>query len=531
MSAVHSRPATGTDAPAGDRSATATPASDSLLWAYATDFTGDGLFHGQGPLPELLGVDAAALIANPGLLEQSVIELDRAVRTNLHRELDRAGAGTVDYRIIGGDGRERLVRESATVFSLGDRRICSGTISDLALASSPRAEATAFRQAVDDRSLEVEMAAQLRSSESILRQFLNTLPDGVVIRRWDGNYEFANESMARFLGVDIREIVGKRQLSSGPAEALERLRELDAGVAATGQPSEIELPITWHDRNYEIDVVKLPLRVGSDRVTHICTIVHDATQQRTLKREANEVSERRRTYVEMQREFISLVSHELRTPMTAIQGAHFLIGRHLAKIPAEATANVTRLLRLQEEALNILRSLVDQVLLLNRIDHSASTVRELAPGDVQAVIAKVVGSFNESMPEARVEFSTAVPADFTVRLDEGMMRAAVENLVSNGLKYSPADRKVRVELAGGPTGWEVAVVDEGRGMPEAEQAKLFQPFFRASNAGNVPGTGLGLTIVRRVVDLHGGRIDFRSREGTGTTVLLSFPAGLGASAA
>jgi signal transduction histidine kinase len=68
-------------------------------------------------------------------------------------------------------------------------------------------------------------------------------------------------------------------------------------------------------------------------------------------------------------------------------------------------------------------------------------------------------------------------------------------------------------------------------MPEAEQAKLFQPFFRASNAGNVPGTGLGLTIVRRVVDLHGGRIDFRSREGTGTTVLLSFPAGLGASAA
>ena len=217
--------------------------------------------------------------------------------------------------------------------------------------------------------------------------------------------------------------------------------------------------------------------------------------------------------------------------MTAIQGAHFLIGRHLAKIPAEATANVTRLLRLQEEALNILRSLVDQVLLLNRIDHSASTVRELAPGDVQAVISKVVGSFNESMPEARVEFSTAVPADFTVRLDEGMMRAAVENLVSNGLKYSPADRKVRVELAGGPTGWAVAVVDEGRGMPEAEQAKLFQPFFRASNAGNVPGTGLGLTIVRRVVDLHGGRIDFRSREGTGTTVLLSFPAGLGASAA
>ncbi|MEI6464653.1 MAG: sensor histidine kinase, partial [Verrucomicrobiota bacterium] len=72
--------------------------------------------------------------------------------------------------------------------------------------------------------------------------------------------------------------------------------------------------------------------------------------------------------------------------------------------------------------------------------------------------------------------------------------------------------------------WEIVVIDEGRGMPEAEQAKLFQPFFRASNTGTVAGTGLGLTIVQRVVDRHGGRVDFRSREGAGTTVRLAFPA-------
>ena len=167
---------------------------------------------------------------------------------------------------------------------------------------------------------------------------------------------------------------------------------------------------------------------------------------------------------------------------------------------------------------------MDQVLQLNRIDHNASTLRELPPGNVQAVIAKVIGMFNESMLEARVEFTSTVSADFTVPLDEAMMRAAVENLVSNGLKYSPADRKVRVELAGSPAAWEIVVVDEGRGMPEAEQAKLFQPFFRASNTGTVAGTGLGLTIVQRVVDRHGGRVDFRSREGAGTTVRLSFPA-------
>ena len=631
MNPVRSNSASGPAAPAGERGAGAKPLSGpgALLWAYAADFATDTTLHGQGPLPDLLGVDLPELLADPALVGQRVIELDRGARDRLRRDLAEVGAGTVDYRIVGHDGRERLVREAAQVFNAGGKRICSGTISDLALASAQRDEASAFRQAVDyaregfaltdaagcfvylndehvrlfgyqsarellgrswhelyepewadrieqeafpaltkkgywhgqmiarrrdgssfheeltlsllpgggilctcrDRSLEVEMAERLRSSESLFRQFLNSLPDGVVIRRWDGDYEFANEAMARFLGLGLGEIVGKKQLHSGPADTLGQLRELDAAVAASGRPSEIELPLVWRDRSYVIDVVKLPLRVSSDQVTHICTIAHDATQQRTLEREASEVSERRRAYVEMQREFISLVSHELRTPLTAIQGAHFLIGRHLAKITGESTGNIARLLRLQEDALKILRSLVDQVLLLNRIDHNASAIRELAPGDIRAVVGKVVGTFNESMPEARVEFDAVVPTDFTVRLDENMMRAAVENLVSNGLKYSPSDRKVHVTLATNPAGWEIAVSDEGRGMPEAEQAKLFQPFFRASNAGNVPGTGLGLTIVRRVVDLHGGRIDFRSREGSGTTVLLSFPSVHGATAA
>lgn len=619
-----------TSSPEAEAPATAGgTAGGPLLWAYAFDLAGGALCHGHGPLPELIGVEPAHLLADPELVGSRVIELDRGARESLRRTLEATGAGTVDYRIIAGDGRERLVREAAVVFPVGDRRICSGTISDLALASAQRDEASAFRQAVDcardgfaltdaagryvylndehvrlfgyrsagellgrswrelydpewarrveqeafpalgtkgywhgqmmarrrdgssfheeltlsllpgggivctcrDRSLEVEMADRLRASESLFRQFINSLPDGVVIRRWDGDYEFANEAMARFLGLSLGEIVGTRQLRAGPADAMERLRRLDAVVAASGRPSELELQVTWQERAHVIDVVKLPLRVGSDQVTHICTIAHDVTQQRSLEREAHEVSERRRTYVEMQREFISLVSHELRTPLTAIQGAHFLMGRHLAKLPAESTASVTRLLRLQEDALKILRNLVDQVLLLNRIDHSASTARELAPGDVRAVITKVVGTFNESMPEARVEFDSDAPPDFTVRIDEGMMRAAVENLVSNGLKYSPADRKVRVQLSAGAAGWEIAVSDEGRGMPEAEQTKLFQPFFRASNAGNVPGTGLGLTIVRRVVDMHGGRIDFRSREGAGTTVLLRFPAAPEGSAA
>ena len=361
----------------------------------------------------------------------------------------------------------------------------------------------------------------LVESENRMRRRIDILTEVVFETAADGTLVFVNEAWRHLTGSEPAAALGRPLLDFiEPADA-----DLASALLSPAAPRD-ELP----------DPPQLRVQHRTGRLTWVefsavaiikggfVGLLRDVTRQHLLERDRHEVSERRREYAEMQREFISLVSHELRTPLTAIQGAHFLMNRQVAKLPAEATVSLKRLLLLQEESLKTLRNLVDQVLQLNRIDHNASTLRELPPGNVQAVIAKVIGMFNESMLEARVEFTSTVSADFTVPLDEAMMRAAVENLVSNGLKYSPADRKVRVELAGSPAAWEIVVVDEGRGMPVAEQAKLFQPFFRASNTGTVAGTGLGLTIVQRVVDRHGGRVDFRSREGAGTTVRLSFPA-------
>lgn len=360
----------------------------------------------------------------------------------------------------------------------------------------------------------------LVESENRMRRRIDILTEVVFETAADGTLVFLNEAWRHLTGTGPAAALGRPLLDFiEPADAPLAARLLSAAAPADS-PDKPQLRVhhctgrpTW----VEFSVVAIAQGgfVG---------LLRDVTRQHLLEAERREVSERRRAYAEMQREFISLVSHELRTPLTAIQGAHFLIGRQIDKLPIESTAGIGRLLKLQEESLKTLRNLVDQVLLLNRVDHHSAKPAEMPLGSVQAIVGNVVDMFNASMPEARVEFTVAVPPDFTVRLDEAKLRAAVENLVSNGLKYSPADRKVRVRVTAGPDTWEVTVADEGRGMPEAEQSKLYQPFFRASNTGTVPGTGLGLTIVRRVVDLHGGRIDFLSREGVGTTVRLSFPA-------
>jgi signal transduction histidine kinase len=244
-----------------------------------------------------------------------------------------------------------------------------------------------------------------------------------------------------------------------------------------------------------------------------------------LEHEARIVSERRRELLEIKREFISMVSHEFRTPLTTIQGAQFLLEKLLnesASLSRTVAENAEKWLNLQASGLKTLNKLVDQVLILNRIEHMTgeASLELLSPA---VVIAETVAQFNGSMESPRVELRNDVPAGYMATMDSGLTKAAAENLISNGLKYSALDRAVNVRVFADADGWAVEVADRGRGIPGDDQSKLFQPFFRARNVGTVPGTGLGLAIVRRAVDFHRGRIEFESREDDGTRFTLHFP--------
>lgn len=110
-----------------------------------------------------------------------------------------------------------------------------------------------------------------------------------------------------------------------------------------------------------------------------------------------------------------------------------------------------------------------------------------------------------------------------VRADEGLLRHILTNLLSNAVKYSPAGVPVRFEVARDDGQAVFRVVDRGIGIPPADQARLFEAFHRGRNTDSVPGTGLGLVIVKRCVELHGGRIEFSSAEGNGATFTVRLP--------
>jgi len=244
-----------------------------------------------------------------------------------------------------------------------------------------------------------------------------------------------------------------------------------------------------------------------------------------LEHEARGLSERRREFLEVQRVFISMVSHEFRTPLTTIQGTQYLL-KSLLKEPAIPVGSVAekteKWLGLQASALGTLNKLVDQVLVLNRIEHMTgeASFELIPPGEL---LKAAVDRINNSMADPRVVLRIDVPPGFTASMDPGLVEAAAENLISNGLKYSGPDKTVQVRIYAESGGWAFEVADQGRGIPPGDQANLYHPFFRAGNVGTIPGTGLGLAIVRRAVDFHGGQIGFRSEENVGTTFNLRFP--------
>lgn len=372
-----------------------------------------------------------------------------------------------------------------------------------------------------DATEQVELAGRLDKAEALFRLFLNTLSTGVTIRNLRGDYEFVNAATAKFLAL-------QQNARGGPTKLVDCLREekvftywgaVDQRVGKTGAAERFDFPLSWGGRDWILYVEKLPLRIGSSDVTHVCTLIQDVTEQRRLQAQTSETARRLDEYLVMQREFISMVSHEFRTPLTAIQGLQYLMDRGLKESTVSPPTAMPRWIALQGEALQTLRYLVDQVVLLNRIESLASAVPLAVP--LHECLLRLLKDVASSLETPRLKWRLDVPREYIAQIHEPQLRALVNNLISNGLKYSSGDVTVTVRIH--EANWSLAVADVGRGVPLADQAKLFRPFYRASNIGSVPGTGLGLAIVQRCVAFHRGTVGLESREGLGSIFTITLP--------
>ncbi len=221
--------------------------------------------------------------------------------------------------------------------------------------------------------------------------------------------------------------------------------------------------------------------------------------------------------------FISMVSHEFRTPLGVINSAAHLMEKYRHKMTDD-----DRKEQIQDIISSVTRltSLMEDVLLKGKID---SGWLEFNPShtDIRAEIADITAKIKQSHSSAH-EIITDIPDNIpaSLFLDKTILRVILSNLLTNAIKYSPESKQVSIHAGFSEApdrSLTINVKDSGIGIPPEDIPKLFQAFHRASNSSNIPGTGLGLNIVKTCLDIHGGSIRFHSQIARGTEFTFTLP--------
>jgi two-component system sensor histidine kinase SenX3 len=226
----------------------------------------------------------------------------------------------------------------------------------------------------------------------------------------------------------------------------------------------------------------------------------------------DDVSEARRLN-DLRRDFVANVSHELRTPVGAIS----LLTETMTDETDPQTL-VTMSQRVHGEAVR-LQNLVEDLLDLSRTEGGHRSDDQV---DVGEVVGRAVEQVSPLAAKRSIEVRWEPTPGVSMQGDATQIGSAVQNLLENAIKYSPEDSMVEVRVASSVDDVAIAVQDHGSGIPQADQERIFERFYRVDRgrSRSTGGTGLGLAIVRHVAENHGGSVELTSREGAGSTFTL-----------
>ncbi len=234
-------------------------------------------------------------------------------------------------------------------------------------------------------------------------------------------------------------------------------------------------------------------------------------------REAQEQRDRAHRANEAKSELLRIASHDLKNPLSSIAGMSELMLNAKRRQPGAEAAEEAETLDTIRGAARHMLEVVRGILTNEGLDTGAIAVKP-APCDLVPIVAAVVRFNAASAARKRQQLQVDLPAELRATADAQLLREAFDNYVSNAVKYSPLGARVIVRLAVEAGGWEFSVQDTGPGLSVEDQAKLFQKFRRLTPrpTGQESSTGLGLSIVKSIVEWHGGEVGCDSALGRGS---------------
>jgi len=421
------------------------------------------------------------------------------------------------------------------------------------------------------------MIAHQHDSEAALRlkAIIKTATDGIIIIDDSGIIELVNEAAAKLFGYDELELIGQNISVLTPSPHREAHDSYIQNYIQTGVRKIIGIgrDVMGLRKNGDtfplrlsISEVQLPERVVFTGILHDLTAQKAAEAQikalnQHLEEEVNrrteelaatinqllnsntklefEIQERKvaeatlrknelelRKAFEKERElntlksrFVSMASHEFRTPLSTILSSADLLEMYTAEEQQDKRLKHTTRIK---SAVNNLISILNDFLSLSKLEEGKIEISPVA-FNLEEFCEEVMDDVQALLKPGQVFQHQGLRSDTVIFLDKKMLKNILINLFSNAIKYSDPGKPIDCFVETKDNELWVSIQDHGIGIPEEEQQHLFTRFFRAHNAENIPGTGLGLNIVKRYIELMNGRIHFESIVGEGTTFHIHIP--------
>jgi PAS domain S-box-containing protein len=375
---------------------------------------------------------------------------------------------------------------------------------------------------IADITEQKQRAEQLRLLQSVV---VNT-NDAVIITEAEPIDEpgprilYVNEAFTRITGYTPDEVLGKTpRILQGPKTDQTELQKIRTALARWESVTVEVINYRKDGSEFWNEFNLVPVADARGWYTHWIAVQRDTT----ARKRADEIRlalEREKELSALKTRFFSMASHEFRTPLsTALAAAQVLEN---SQDEWNNTEKKLRNLHRIQDSVNNMVQLLDDILTINRAE-AGNLAFNPKPLELERYCRHFVEEMCLSAGTCHILTFTCQGTSYTIDLDEKLMHSILSNLLSNAIKYSPHGGHIRLTLEFQANTVLLSVQDEGIGIPLEDQQQLFEPFHRGKNVHTIPGTGLGLVVVKKCVEQHQGTIHVISEVGIGTTLSIAIP--------
>lgn len=344
----------------------------------------------------------------------------------------------------------------------------------------------------------------------------------VIITDAQRKITWVNRAFEKTTGYKLDEVIGKNpKFLHGPETNAEEVKQF-------AKKLQLKIPCSVELLNYTKNGVKYwahinvtPVFDKNGNLKSYISVQNDVTALKNAELNTKNALTKEKELNELKSQFVSIASHEIRTPLASIQSSSDLIQMFISseEIPKD---KIKKHLDKISSQIFRLSSIMSNLLTIGKInlDKFSLNKNEI---DIEKYIQKIITDFFGTNPDGRTVKFSSVGKKRKSDVDKVLMSQVITNLIGNALKYSKERSNPEVLLEYGSDNFRISVKDYGVGIPEDQIEHIYDSFFRARNVENIQGTGLGMVIVKKFVEMHKGVIEVESVENKGTTFRLTFP--------